>query len=330
MHSLLRAASVAVLASGIACSNAPTAATPVEAPTAPAPAHHALFETSASVPLGALVLSGSADTMPAGSSTTIQVTYSDQVASAFWEFGDGQTSHLFRTTIQHVYQASGRYHAFLTVTSFAGASERVDGFIDVLPPEPDRVPPPAPRPPPNDPVGWNLTLTAAPATLPIGGSTLLTATTTRRQDAAPASPARYAWSCGLGDGVGVEGGPSVTCTYATAGTSYPVVNASGGNYAVGGNTQVRVLAPVFAASCTSPGSVGTPITCSVTATLDGAPIAVASSNWQWGDGTADDLNVVGGTKAHTYGAAGTYHVTLRAAVSGSPTLHTITGDVVVN
>jgi PKD repeat protein len=123
------------------------------------------------------------------------------------------------------------------------------------------------------------------------------------------SIASYTWSWGDGTANTTTANPIAQHTFATAGTKIVTLTVTDNDGATsGGNTQqVRVNVKPTADFATSPSAIGKAITFQAVNGADDTGIA----GYQWdfeSDGTFDATGV---SATHTYGAANTYHVTLR-------------------
>jgi PKD repeat protein len=121
--------------------------------------------------------------------------------------------------------------------------------------------------------------------------------------------ASYTWSWGDGTANTTTASPTAQHTFATAGQKFVTLTVTDNDGASsGGNSQlVRVNAKPTADFATSPSAIGKQINFQAVNAADDS--GIASYQWDFeSDGTFD---ATGPAATHTYGAANTYHVTLR-------------------
>ncbi|WP_108718086.1 PKD domain-containing protein [Miniimonas sp. S16] len=203
-----------------------------------------------------------------------------------WAFGDGATAT--GATTSHTFAAAGTYPMVLTVTDSRGATNQVSVPVTVAPP-------------PNASPVAAFTPTTTDLTV------LLDATSSFDPDG---SVSGYAWD--FGDGSSASG-VTATHTYAAAGAyvvTLTVTDDRGATNAVSHEvTATAPNAPPTAAFT----SVVTGLTLGVDASTSSDPEGGALTYaWDFGDGATG----TGTTAQHTYSAAGTYAVVLRAVDPG--------------
>jgi PKD repeat protein len=200
------------------------------------------------------------------------------IASSNWNFGDGQTS----TTVSpsHTYAAAGTYTVTLTVTDNQGATNAVQHSVTVS--------------------AANQSPTAAFTS----SCSSLTCTFTNQSSDPDGSISANSWNFGDGQ-TSTTASPSHT--YGAGGTytvTLTVTDNQGATNSV--SHSVTVTAPnqppvaSFTKSCTN-------LACSFTSTSSDPDGSIASYSWTFGDGGTSTVQ----NPSHTYGAAGTYTVTLR-------------------
>lgn len=111
------------------------------------------------------------------------------------------------------------------------------------PPAPQPPPPPPPTFPPSPPKpgSYSVVLTATPASVLVGGTSILSATVNRADDA-PA-PSSYTWDCGTGAPITTTAGASQACSYPTAGAVTARLVVIGGTVTGSSTTTVTVTTP---------------------------------------------------------------------------------------
>ena len=220
------------------------------------------------------------------------------IAGFSWNFGDGQTGTGAAPT--HTYTAAGTYQVTLTVTDEAGATGSVTHEVVVAP------------------------LNQAPTAAFSSSATGLAASFDGSASADAEGPvASYAWDFGDGQ---TGAGATATHTYGAAGTYHVTLTVTDGAGATGAVTQDIVVAPVNLA----PIATFTSAVTHLAATFDGSGSSdaegpIASFVWDFGDGQTG----TGATPSHTYGAAGTYHVTL-TVTDGAGATGSVTQDVIAS
>jgi len=208
-------------------------------------------------------------------SHTISFTYTgttSTVDSTVWNFGDGSPS-FNGSTASHTYAAVGTYTACVTAWSVCGNNTACKTVTVVC--------------------------IAAPATsFTKTGTYMINGTYTGTTTAIDS----IVWN--FGDGSPTVKGTTASHTYAAIGTYTICVtayNPCGSNTSCSSIAVPCIAAP--AASFTDTGHI------TVGATYTGTTTAIDSTVWNFGDGSA---TVKGTAAAHTYTAAGTYHVCVTA------------------
>src|SRR3989442_835927 len=227
------------------------------------------------------------------SSSTAQAT-----ASYSWSWGDATPAGTGKTA-SHTYGAAGSYTVTLTVTDAGGSSSKTQTVT-------------AWDPPPNQPPTANFTFSCS-------GLTCNFTSTSSDPDGSIAS---YSWT--YGDG-GTSTAQNPSHSYG-AGGSYTVtlrVTDNVGATSTPTSKTVTVTPPNqlptanFTFSCSG-------LSCSFTSTSSDPDGSIASYSWTFGDGGTSTTQ----NPSHTYGAGGSYTVTLRVtdnqgAIS-TPTSKTVT------
>ena len=218
--------------------------------------------------------------------------------------------------------ADGRAQALLTATepsTVTASSGTLTTSVKLLSSVPAPVEPgtPQPFPPPAPPAPvppfvprpgtYLVTMTAAPASVTVGGSSTLSVTVQRTDDAPP--PAAYAWACGNGPTVTTTT-PSTSCAYPATGTFTARVTVSGGSTTGSGTVTVTVTTPppppppaLTLSLAGSANSVATGSTISYTATVGSVQAGETVTAYQW---DLDDAAGFEGTSTLTTRTSGTY------------------------
>src|SRR5207249_5998719 len=220
-----------------------------------------------------------------GLTCTFTSTSSDpdgSIAGYSWSFGDGSPA-VTTQNASHTYAAGGSYTVQLTVTDNQGAANSTSHTVGVTPPN---------QPP------------VASFTRSCNGLTCSLTSTSSDPDGTIAS---YSWN--FGDGTPASTLQNPSHTYG-AGGSYTVTlrvtDNQGAQSALASQT-FTVTPPnqppvsSFTKSCNG-------LTCSFTSTSSDPDGSIASYRWTFGDGSAA---VTTQNASHTYGAGGTYTVTLQ-------------------
>jgi len=205
----------------------------------------------------------------------------DGTISAYsWAFGDGATSTVQNPS--HTYTAGGSYTVTLTVTdNQAATSAPTSRTVGVTPP--------------NQPPTANFTFSCS----------TLTCTFTSTSSDPDGSIASYSWNFGDATSSTLQ---NPSHTYGAAG-SYTVtlqVTDNQGAQSTTTSRTVTVTAPNqpptanFTFSCSA-------LACTFTSTSSDPDGSIASYSWNFGDATSSTLQ----NPSHSYGAAGSYTVTLR-------------------
>lgn len=225
------------------------------------------------------------------------------IVSYVWRFGDGGRASGARST--HTYSTPGSYSASLTVVDSSGRSSSVTNQIVV-----------SQGPTAAFALSPTQTFDRTPITFDATGSV---------EGAAGASIQTYSWS--FGDGTTGTGATAMH-TYATPGTyavRLTVVDSDGARSTVS-RSVIAADQPPVAVFAPPPGlmTVAQPIALDAGGSSD-AEGAIAAYAWNFGDGSTG----TGRTIAHTYGAPGSYSVTLTVRDSRGQTT-TTTHDLAVH
>ncbi len=205
-------------------------------------------------------------------------------ATYSWAWGDSAAADT-GTTASHRYERAGTYHVTLTVADAGGSADTTRTVTVAAPPPP----PPVAR--------FTFSCVNLSCAFDAGSST-----------AQPTASYGWAW----GDSTAGATGKTAAHTYAAAG-SYAVtlaVTDSGGSADTTQTVTVTRPPPPppvarFTFTCSN-------LACAFDASASTAQ-ASAAYHWLWGDGTPVDT---GKTPTHTYGAAGSYGVTLSVTDGG--------------
>ncbi len=246
---------------------------------------------------------GCSATVPASASTGTLLAFSAMATpsegcagtlSFAWTFGDGGTST--QQNPSHTYAAGGSYPWTMTVT-VNGQSCSKNGTITISGPPP--------------------TLTATAQADHTSGTAPLAVTFT---GSASGGVPPYAWAWTLGDGTtSTLQTPTHTYTQAGSFTAILTVTDSASHSAQASGITITVSAPPppLVATAGSDKTSGTaPLAVAFTGSASGGTGAGYSYDWNFGDGSAHSSTQ---SLAHTYSAAGTFHVTLTVTDSGAHT-----------
>ncbi|WP_276606842.1 PKD domain-containing protein [Nakamurella flava] len=225
------------------------------------------------------------------------------VKSWAWSFGDGGSGS--GATASHTYAGAGTYTVSLTVTDDKGLTGVSSQQVTVT------------APPPNAPPVAAFDVTSAGLTATVDG--------TGSSDS-DGSVKSYEWS--FGDG-GSDSGATAVHTYGSAGSyqvTLKVTDDDGASSSVSKSVTVTAPPPVNKA----PVAAFTETVSGLAASFDGgsssdADGSVSAWAWDFGDNSAE----TGRTASHTYGAAGTYQVSLTVTDNQGAT-NTVTRSVTVS
>ena len=236
---------------------------------------------------------------PTTGTVPLSVAFSDastgNISAWSWDLGDGTTSSLQNPS--HTYAAVGTYTVSLTVTGPGGSDTSVlANYITVTDPPP----------------------TAGFSGTPTTGTTPLTVAFS---DTSTGNVTSWAWDFGDGN-TSTQQNPSHT--YTTGGVFTVSLTATGPG---GSNTQTRnnyitVNDPVVAAFNGTPTSGTVPLSVAFSDNSTGAPNAWS---WDFGDGNTSTLQ----NPSHTFGAVGTYTVSMTATGAGGSDTLTRTNYITV-
>ena len=205
------------------------------------------------------------------------------IAANSWTFGDGQTSTA--ASPSHSYGAAGTYTVTLTVTDNQGGTNSVSHNVTVTTPN---------QPP------------VAAFTSSCSGDACTFTNTSSDPDGSVAS---NSWTFGDGQ-TSITVSPSHT--YTASGTytvTLTVTDNQGATNSVSHNVTVnRAPTAAFSSSCTN-------LSCSFTNTSSDPDGSISANSWTFGDGQTSTA----ASPSHTYGAAGTYSVTLTVTDSQGAT-----------
>ncbi|HYG52971.1 MAG TPA: PKD domain-containing protein [Flavobacteriales bacterium] len=199
----------------------------------------------------------------------------------FWDFGDGNNS--LSSNPNYIYAAPGVYNVTLTVTNANGCDSTIVKQVVV-----------------ND--------------IPVAAFTADTAcvgSPTNFTDVSTGAPVTWLWD--FGDGTTSTAGPTVSHTYATAGTYIVQLFVTGGTGACFDNTFGTVLVSNTVTAYFNDedtACLNEVIAFTDSSTTTGPPIT--SWNWNFGDGNTSTLQ----NPAHAFTGPGNYLVTLSIAVGG--------------
>ena len=266
------------------------------------------------------VILNSPGTLTAGTGATLRFSMTPIgaiVSTADWTFGDGTTASGTTQSMAHTFTSAGTYTVSVAVkdTQSRTATSQISVTVNAAQAAPG--------------ASYSMFVSASPAAILTGGSSLLTATVTANNGAP--SPTSYTWDC-AGDGsANVTNASSThTCVYAVGGHFvYSRVTATGGSVSATIQAPVAVsVFPVITVSCTANVHLGSASTCSITATVDGSAVtsaSITSVDWNFGDGTTVTVANSNVSPAHTYASSGAKTVTATATVN--TTSGTGTGSV---
>jgi len=249
--------------------------------------------------------------VPNVGSRPLTVTFTDlstpgdePITSWLWEFGDGNTSTA--PSPVYTYMNTGVYTVSLTVTSAAGADERVrDNYVTVKAP---------------------LGPTAAFSALPTGG---LKPLTVQFVDLSlPGDRPITTWQWNFGDG-GISAEPSPVHVYNNAG-SYTVqlsvtTEAGTDNEIVVNCINVTTPGGPTAGFTGYPASGSAPLTVQFASQSQAGDAPIASWAWDFGDGTTSNEQA----PRHTYENTGNYNVKLTVTANDGSTDDEIKPNFVV-
>jgi PKD repeat protein len=219
------------------------------------------------------------------------------VASYDWNWGDGSADDSGATPT-HTYAHSGTYTVTLTVTDNAGGTGTSTAQV---------------QPSHNNPPTASFTNTAAGLNASFDGS---------GSSDSDGTIASYAWD--FGDGSQASG-ISPNHTYNATGDYTVSLTVKDDGGATDTDTQTVHVTDA------NPTAAFTSTTNQLTVSADGSGSSdsdgtVASYDWNWGDGSADDSGV---SPSHTFAASGTYPVTLTVTDNAGGTA-TVEHDVMVS
>ncbi|MBF9336594.1 PKD domain-containing protein [Microbacterium lacticum] len=201
------------------------------------------------------------------------------IASYAWDFGDAQIGA--GKTASHVYANPGTYTVTLTVTDDDGATATTTRQVEAVAP--------------------NAAPTAAFTTSANGLAFAVDGAGSSDGDGTIAS---YAWT--FGDGATATGA-TASHTYTTGGTYVVTLTVTDDDGATNAATQFVTVTPANVVPVASFVSVVDRLAVSVDGSGSSDPDGtVVSFGWDFGDG----VTATGATASHTYGAPGTYAVTL--------------------
>jgi len=228
----------------------------------------------------------------------------DTIKSYSWTFSDGGTGT--GTSVKHTFASGGSVWAKLTVEDARDLTGSKTKTFDV-------------EPPPVVPVAkfsWD------PNTPGVGDEVEFTDTSTT-----PTGTTITGWDWDFGDDEDSDG-QNPTHTYSAGGTytvSLTVTNSDSETDTVTHDIVVSALKPTadFEYSPTTP-DVGDPVTFTDTSAAAGEA-TIATRSWDFGDGTTSTDS----TFTHSYGAMGTYTVSLTVTDSNDETSNAHTEQIVV-
>jgi PKD repeat protein len=196
------------------------------------------------------------------------------ISSYSWDFGDGQTSTT--ASPSHAYGAAGSYTVTLTVTDNQGATNSVQHPVTVS------------------------QANQSPTAAFTSSCTNLTCNFTNQSSDPDGSIASSSWNFGDGQ---TSTAASPSHTYSASGTytvQLTVTDNQGATNSVSHTVTVnRLPVAAFSSSCNG-------LACSFTNSSSDPDGSIASNSWNFGDGQTSTT----ASPSHTYGAAGTYTVTL--------------------
>jgi PKD repeat protein len=235
-----------------------------------------------------------------GRTATFTDTSSDSdgtIASRAWNFGDGTTSTA--TNPSKTYSADGTYSVQLTVTDNLGATHSVTRSVTVTGPA-------------------NVAPTANFSFVASG----LTANFSDSSTDSDGTIASRSWNFGDGS-TSTATNPSKTYSAAgTYGVQLTVTDNAGATNAV--TKSVTVTAPANVAPTANYSFTTSGLTATFSNTSTDSDGTIASSSWNFGDGTTSTT----ASPSKTYAAAGTYSVALTVTDNGGAT-NTVTKSVTV-
>jgi len=234
-------------------------------------------------------------------------TISDGTQNAFtysWKFGDGGISPLKNPS--HNYLSVGPFTATLLVTSGAGCKDSVAKTIDSIYAQPQAK-------------------FASPVEVCFGTAVNFTDQSTAQNS----SVISWSWDFGDGSPVSTQQNPSHTYVIAGSYTVKLTVTSALGCLSTLASQQV-VVNPLPLADFTS--SSPSCVTRSLSFTDKSAANAGTLTKWTWnfGDGSAPVVATTNASQVHTYGATGTYNVTLQVETSKGCVSLVKSKDIIIN
>ncbi len=207
-----------------------------------------------------------------------------------WAWGDG-TANGSGKTATHAYTSAGTKSVVLTLTDSLGGTSTLTKTVTVSHADPV--------------AAFTVTGNGLTASVDAGAST-----------ASDGATLTYDWA--WGDGTANSSGKTATHAYATAGTQSVVLTVTdslGGTATLTKTVTVSHADPV-AAFTTSISGLDVSVNAGGSSASDGATL---SYSWNWGDSSSNSSGV---TASHTYGAEGSFDITLTVtdSLGGSKTL----------